>query len=404
MQYNLNITCPFCSLLCEDLNGSEIKGRLYVQTHGCDKASTCFAKSPPSPLARVFDKTVSQEEAIAEAAQLLRRAHLPVYASLDTDVAGVRAGIALAKRTGGIIDQINTPCASVLALQSSGCITTTLTEIRNRADLIILIGAKVETHFPRLIDRCFQYAETLFKPPSAQPEIVVIGETSHIPNATTIPLAEHLLPEFIAMLKALLVKVPLQAQQVGEVPIADLMALVKRMQQTNYGVIAWHTESLNTGHIDLVVESLCELVKAFNKITRFAALPLEDGTTARQVCVWQTGFPLRIGFSRHFPQYNPWQFSSQRLLASKEADTLVWISSFAHTQLPDYDVPTIVLANHFPESSRPPAIFIPVGTPGLDHSGYLFRVDQAVVLPLQQYREVGLPSVAEVLRKIAASL
>lgn len=404
MQSNLTITCPFCSLLCEDLNGSEINGRLYVQTHGCDKASTGFAKPPPSPLARVFDKTVSREEAIAEAAQLLRRAHLPVYANLDTDVEGVRAVISLAKRTGGVIDPITTPCASVLALQSSGCITTTLTEIRNRADLIILIGAQVETHFPRLIERCLQRTETLFKKEATQPDIVVIGETSHIPQATTIPLAEHLLPEFIAMLKALLVKVPLQAQQVGEVPVAELAALVKRMQQTHYGVIAWHTESLNTGHIDLVVQALCELVKAFNKITRFAALPLEDGITARQVCIWQTGFPLRINFSRHFPEYNPWQFSSQRLLNTKEADTLVWISSFAQTQLPDYDIPTIVLANQLPESSRPPNIFIPVGTPGLDHSGYLFRVDQAVVLPLQQYREVGLPRVSEILRKIEASL
>jgi formylmethanofuran dehydrogenase subunit B len=404
MQSNLTITCPFCSLLCEDLNGSEINGRLYVQTQGCNKASTGFAKPPPSPLARVFDKIVSQEEAIAEAAQLLRRANLPVYASLDTDVDGVRAAVSLAKRTGGVIDPMTTPCASVLALQSSGCITTTLTEIRNRADLIILIGAQVETHFPRLINRCLQRTETLFKQPAAQPEVVVIGEASHIPQATTIPLAEHLLPEFIAMLNALLVDVPLQAQQVGEVPVAELAALVKRMQQTHYGVIVWHTESLNTGHIDLVVQALCELVKAFNKITRFATLPLEDGITARQVCIWQTGFPLRVSFSRHFPEYNPWQFSSQRLLSTKEADTLVWISSFTPTQLPDCDIPTIVLANQFPESSRPPDIFIPIGTPGLDHSGYLFRVDQAVVLPVQQYREVGLPRVAEILRKIEASL
>ncbi|NJO15233.1 MAG: formylmethanofuran dehydrogenase subunit B [Thioploca sp.] len=404
MQSNLTITCPFCSLLCEDLNGSEINGRLYVQTQGCEKASTCFAKPPLSPLARVSNRTVSQDEAIGEAAQLLRGAHLPVYASLDTDVDGVRAVISLAKRTGGVIDQITTPCASVLALQSSGCITTTLTEIRNRADLIILIGAQVETHFPRLINRCLQRTETLFNQPSAQPEIIVIGEASHIPHATTIPLAEHLLPEFIAMLKALLVDVPLQAQQVGEVSISELAALVKRMQQINYGVIIWHTESLNTGHIDLVVQALCELVKAFNKITRFAALPLEDGVTARQVCVWQTGFPLRINFSRHFPEYNPWQFSSQRLLSTKEADTLVWISSFAHTQLPDYDIPTIVLANQLPEGSRPPDIFIPVGTPGLDHSGYLFRVDQAVVLPLQQCREAGLSSAAAVLKKIEARL
>ncbi len=404
MQSNLSITCPFCPLLCEDLSGNEINGRLYVQTHGCDKACTYFAKPPLAPIAYIQGKTVAREEAIHEAAQLLRHARLPVYGHLETDVDGVRATISLARRTGGVVDHSTMPCASILALQSSGCITTTLTEVRNRADLIILIGTEVETHFPRLIARCLQRTETVFEPSATTPEVVVIGETSQIPHATIIPLAEHYLPEFIAMLKALLVEVPLQAQQVGTVPVSELAALVTRMQQARYGVIAWHTESLNTGHLDLIVQALCELVKAFNKVTRFSALPLESSMTVKQVGTWQTGFPLRVSFSRGFPEYHPWQFSSQRLLTAREADALVWISSFGDTPLPAYDLPTIVLASHLPDSSQQPDVFIPVGTPGLDHAGYLFRLDQAVVLPIHQHREVGLPRVSEILKRIKETL
>ena len=48
------------------------------------------------------------------------------------------------------------------------------------------------------------------------------------------------------------------------------------------------------------------------------------------------------------------------------------------------------------------AVFIPVGTPGLDHGGRLLRTDAVVSLALHAQREVGLPSVATLLRAIQA--
>jgi formylmethanofuran dehydrogenase subunit B len=53
---------------------------------------------------------------------------------------------------------------------------------------------------------------------------------------------------------------------------------------------------------------------------------------------------------------------------------------------------------------REPAVFIPVGTPGLDHAGHLFRTDRVVALPLRQLRESSLPSVAEAIAAIEVAL
>jgi len=49
-----------------------------------------------------------------------------------------------------------------------------------------------------------------------------------------------------------------------------------------------------------------------------------------------------------------------------------------------------------------PDIYIPVGTPGIDHPGRLIRADSSVSLPLPALRESGLSSVRQVLGQIAA--
>jgi formylmethanofuran dehydrogenase subunit B len=51
-----------------------------------------------------------------------------------------------------------------------------------------------------------------------------------------------------------------------------------------------------------------------------------------------------------------------------------------------------------------PAVFIPVGVPGVDHAGHLFRADRVVALPLQRLRTATLPSVADALAAIDAAL
>jgi formylmethanofuran dehydrogenase subunit B len=45
-------------------------------------------------------------------------------------------------------------------------------------------------------------------------------------------------------------------------------------------------------------------------------------------------------------------------------------------------------------------VFIPVGTPGIDHAGAIFRTDAVVALPLAALRSAGALSVADVLARI----
>ena len=49
-------------------------------------------------------------------------------------------------------------------------------------------------------------------------------------------------------------------------------------------------------------------------------------------------------------------------------------------------------------------MFIPVGTPGVDHAGRLIRVDNVVSLPLKDLGRADLPPAADVLSAIEAQL
>jgi formylmethanofuran dehydrogenase subunit B len=413
-----DVTCPFCGLLCDDLTVVSDADQLTVSGGGCARSDAGF-DAPAGPAEPLVDGgPASLHDAVARAAGILRAAALPLYGGLGTDVAGMRAVLALADRTGGVLDHMHgeSTLHNVLAMQDAGWMITTLTEVRNRADVLVLAGTDATGRIPRFFERLVWNPETLFGQSTAAREIVYLGtglDTSagHAPDGrppTVVPCERARLGEVAAVLRALLAGRPLRRASLGGVALEELAGLAARLQAARYGVLAWSAADLDGAHADLTVQALAELVRELNRTTRWAGLPLggEDGaTTAAQVCTWQSGYPLRVGFGRGYPDYDPWRHATGALLASGTADALLWISAFDREAAPPAaGPPTIVLGRPGMAFARPPAVYIPVGTPGLDHAGQLCRMDSVVTLPLRALRATGLPSVADVLDAIRREL
>ncbi len=216
------------------------------------------------------------------------------------------------------------------------------------------------------------------------------------------------LSEAFGVLRALLARRHLQAREAAGVPLAVWQQLAERLRAARYGVITWAAADLDFPHAELAVQAICELVKDLNRETRVTVLPLggSDGDlTADSVQLWQTGFGSRTSYSRGYPEYDPYHLSAARLLESGEADVLVWVSSFDEARTPPTTaVPTVVLGRSGMAFAQQPSVFIPVGTPGLDHAGHLFRTDRVVALPLRRLRESALPSVAQAVAAIEGAL
>src|SRR5215471_14375560 len=87
-------------------------------------------------------KPVELEAACAEAARLLQQSRLPVIAGLGTDVDGARAAIALAQRTRAVVDHMHSEALlrDVDVMRDAGMMTTTPSEARLRADVLLLVG------------------------------------------------------------------------------------------------------------------------------------------------------------------------------------------------------------------------------------------------------------------------
>jgi formylmethanofuran dehydrogenase subunit B len=407
------VTCPFCGLLCDDLRvARDSAGNLKVTENGCAKSITFFGLPVASPSPRIAGKPVNLKQAIAKAAEILRSANQPLIAGLGTDVYGMRAVMNLAETSNATLDHMNSNgfMRNIQVIQNSGWMITTLTEVKNRVDLLVIVGTDIVSAFPRFFEREVWNKETMYGQDTGQREVVYLGgrnidtDAGVAPNGRkpdVLPCDLDRLPDVTAALRAIVSGKKLHAKEIAGTAVTDLEKLAQRMLAAKYSVVVWAAAALNFPHAELTVQNITELIKTLNKTTRASGLPLggiEGDMNANQVCTWISGYPMRTSYARGYPEHDPYHFSADRLLASGEADALFWVSSFNPDRTPPAArIPTVVFGHAQMKLDKEPDVFIPIGTPGADHKGIMFRTDNVVSLPLQKLRNSELPTLAEVL-------
>ena len=409
----VEVPSPFCGIGTDDLIIKVDGLKVSVVENGCAVNTSAFEQPITDTKARINGKEVELNEAISHAASLLKNANYPVIGGCATDVNGMRGLLALADRTGAVVDNMNfnNTRKNILALQDSGWMTTTLAEVKNRCDLLLVVGTDLEGFAPRFFEK-YLWNEAMFLENTSDREIIYLG-TKPSGNASTSPngktaqvfeCANESLPEVVAVLRALVKGQPLHAENVAGISIADLTTIADKLKAAKYGVVTWAAGALNYSHAELTVQTICEMVKDINQTTRCSGFPLggKDGDqTANQVCGWTTGYAARVSFAKGYPEYDPFLFETNELLNNGEADALVWVNAFnAQAKPPKTNVPTIVVARSGMTFEKEPDVFIPVGTPAIDHAGHTFRLDNVVAIRLKKLRDSNLPSTAEVLNAI----
>jgi formylmethanofuran dehydrogenase subunit B len=402
-------TCPFCALLCDEFALEGGPAAPALRGSDCPRARAALAAhgAAAGPAKALVDGTEAEvDTALHEAARRLARWRQPLFGGLGTDVAGARALYRLALRTGAICDPADGAALAVglRALQDRGQYTTTLQEVRTRADLLVCVGTPASARFPEFFHRIglqgpdgaprplvFLDAE----PPAGLPAEAVTG-----PGGLFGDLQQ------LAALAA--------SQRVPD-PDPGLAALAERLRDARYAVLVWEPGVLPP-HGALFAELLQRLVATLNRRTRAASFALGGGdgaATVNQVFTWLSGLPLRTRATPAGLEHEPLRFDAARLLADRAVDGLLWIASFDPARLPPPmadGLPRIVLgppamAARLQAAGRPAeTVFLPVATPGLNAPGHLFRTDGIVVVPLVAARDDGLARVDAVLAALAARL
>lgn len=349
----------------------------------------------------VGGNTATLEDAVAQAAKLLRQSRLPVIAGLGTDVAGARAAVALARQVGGVIDHMHSTALlrDLTVMREGGMMITTPNEARLRADLLLPIGPGLLEAWPELPARLFA------RPDGGKRRIIWLCPGDGAKNAgagiETIGKDPTDLPLLLAALRARCVGHP-----AGKAPIdaRKLDALATDLPKARFGVAVWSAAE----HDELALDMLCGLVKDLNAATRFTGLPLtaaDNAAAVQQASGWLTGFPLRTGFARGYPEHDPWRFDAVRLIDSGESDCALWISSFrAASPAWSRKVPTIALAPTPDGFHHPPDITIAVGRPGVDHDAVEHLAATGTLAAVRAGKPSNALSVADAVAQITAAL
>ncbi|MCX7190220.1 MAG: formylmethanofuran dehydrogenase [Methylotenera sp.] len=418
----INFSCPACGLLCDDVNLVSISP-ISIK-NGCTKSLSFFEqaysnKQGNATLASLFGKATDLNTAIKAAAKILSASKQPLFAGLGTEVTGMRAVMRLAEKTGATLDHMHSEgtVRNTLTLQNGGWQNTTLTEVKNRATLILAIGTDIVSSHPRFFEKLVWNSNSMFDKPS--PEVIYLGVAAEntkagISPSGTEPLVIEAgiekLPEIINALQALMNnKNPLHkkpaTEQVGGVAIASLLTILEKLKTAKYAVVVWAAGNFKYTHAELTIQSITQLIAKFNETSRIAGLPLNAGDgdlSVNNTSTWLSGFPTRNRFTEGKSEYDAYYFSSPEQL--KSCDALLWISTFnAHLPTP-INIPTIVIGHPNMQFERAPDVFIPVGIPGIDHIGTMARMDNVVSLPLKKIRESTLPALSNVIAQINDSL
>lgn len=340
------------------------------------------------------------DHAIGEAARLLAASRLPLIAGLGADIAGTRAAIGLADRIGAVIDHMHSGVLlrDLAVVREAGRMMTTPSEARLRADTLLLVGPGLEAAWPDLAEWLCDDAAT----PQRSAIRLCPGRTAKpAGNDTvmTIGREPEQLPVLLAALRARIADRPIGKTSV---PAKTIDGLVKRLQAAKFGVAVWSAEHLDA----LVIEMLCGIVADLNAQTRFSGFslaPADNAAGVLQACGWMTGFPMRTGFGRGYPEHDPWRFDGARLMASREADCVLWISAYgAKAPAANAGPPTIALSSG--EAARGPAVQIEVGQPGVDHDAVGHNARLGTLVAVQASQRSDTISVADAIGRIVAAL
>ncbi|MGP1718377.1 MAG: formylmethanofuran dehydrogenase [Methylophilus sp.] len=387
--------CPACGLLCDDISEDAIARQQF----SCGKAAKFYARKTVNTPPQINGQPASLAEAVAAAAELLQQAKAPLIAGSSTDVHGARALVSLANQNGAAMTHLN--AASTLrnmkVLQHRGWQTTTLTEVRNRADVILMIGTDVVSHNARFFERVVWVEEAMFTEPAAR-QIIFLGGDKLKTQAGTAPdgrapqviaCPSEQLPQVVSALRALVMNKPVAGESVAGVAISTLQALAETLKAAKYATLVWVSKDLHYDHAELTIENITETVVALNQKSRAMGLSLggSDGdTSVNYAHTWLNGVIIDAP---------DWQ----------EHDAVVWVNSYSPEAMPPAEVsPVIVLGAPDSIFTIPPAVFIPVATPGLDTGGQQFRVDGSVTLPLTAAKPSDVPTLSHVVALIEKAL
>ncbi|MBC6444888.1 MAG: hypothetical protein GDA50_05555 [Alphaproteobacteria bacterium GM202ARS2] len=424
-QEHHHVACPYCGFGCDDLSIGIRGGSVDVSQIECPKARAGFDVDDKPSEPRVDGKPVSYEQAIDVASTLLRKAQRPLISGLQADMSAVKRALALAERTGGVLDHSKGDGYSVQVrvIQEKGWFAATRSEVTNRSDVIVLLGTQAVNAAPRFFEQSAWPAQSFLPDNLKNRQIIFVGDewSSNLGTSPQGKKVQHIkvakkdMPLAVGALRLLWEGRTVPETTAKTLPLDQLRALTDTLKKSLYGVIVWETaafiDAYGIDEAEVLVHALGQMTQQASDTHRIVGFPLGgDGNIvgAGQIALWQSGFPLRIAYQKDGrPYHDSRAYDGKKLLADGDVDALLWLTLFDAKDSPPAckkDTPSIVIGRKDLEMPYEPSVYIPVSIPGLDHAGVIVRLDNVVSLPLKALRTNDMPTACDILDLLTQKL
>ena len=383
------LPCSVCPLHC-DLE--EIQSQCSLRKSSIDRLASTVHSSTITY--QVHGKPSSLDEALSTARRYLDQSKFPLITGNILDSDGSRATVRFSEAIQAAVDLHDSEAAfaMVRSMQTTGMMQTTFSEVRARADVLIIAGDD------RLLDKYPMLPSCI---EGNVRKIILLGAWSSASRQAFESTGVE-----VTSMKAQLDDLPSSLRSFFS---AHLLSPEDAfgIKDASHLVILWANDCLQgVRSIDLWLQRLQTFLLEANarqlesSSQRVFALPL-SGTIATfmQACTWLTGFPSRARYRSGQWEYEPDFYSAARLTEESRCDLRIWIDqSLTPTTIPSFHGPTIVLTTapqvsshvaecvkHLDSKSKGldgfrcdegPVVFIPISFPGMNAPAYFQRADQ----------------------------
>jgi len=391
-----DVVCTVCGCCCDHLEVTVKENTIVKVKNACamstSKLLNYMNERLMKPMIRRRGRLsgCSYSDAIDAAAKILSKSRSPLlYGWSLTSCEAVEVGVELAEEVGGFIDNTTSTChgPTILGVHEIGESSSTLGEVRHRADLIIYWGCNPVHAHPLHMSRYTLLSKGRFRKSRSERTLIVVD----VRRTDTAKMADIFIQvepnkdyELISALRAAVRGDEIEQDEDGGVPTDLIEEVAEKLISCEFGALFFGLGLTMSPGKSENVDAALSLVRDLNSKTKFVITPMRghfNVNGANNVMTWTTGYPYAIDFTRGFPYYNPGETSAVDLLARGECDSALIVASDPVSNFPYRatcnltSMPLITIDPHITPTVLCSDVAIPSALVGIETSGTVYRMD-----------------------------
>ncbi len=383
------VTCPGCSLLCNDLVVKISNGEVEVVKGACSHGYQAIKTYSMDSRLRGFTiglKSVDPEEAIRKSAEILSSSSKPlIYGFDECSNKAIELGLKIAEKINGVFDTPPSICQpSIPLIASEGIEIGILEDVLDNADMIVFWAANPAETNLRHASRYSVMPRGSSVPLGRENRIVAVVD---VRNSWTMKIAQHQIKidlggdiELIESLDRIYDGKPLKTSKY----MGAVLPLINDVKRARYiAFFIGHGLILN-GNVNDTLLSIVNILRKIGASRKITLTPIAERINsmgASKIPYKLYKYSHALKFSNRSVEYNPISTSAYGGLLREEFDAALLVKTDPTTHLPlsaSRKIPfnkTIVLDYRETIASSRSLVRIPLSILGVEANGEVIRSD-----------------------------